>query len=700
MTLRRLFAHAGNILAAKLVGKRPVPTAPAPTPERQRCRPNQPTPSFPEEARPLAPSVQCRHRVTTMRPALSLLLSLSLVSTAPLHAQRGAPAGEWPTYGGDLGSTKYAALDQIDADNLDRVRVAWTWASPDNALVAADPSSAPAAFKATPLMVDGVLYVRTSLSLVAAIDADTGTQLWSFDPESYAAGTPTNLGFNSRGVAYWADGDDRRIFLATGDSHLWALDARTGEPIPSFGGAGSLDLLEGLRRSVPRGSYQVMSPPLVVGDAVIVGSSISDGPRYMTAPPGDVRAFDARTGRQRWIFHTVAQPGELGHDTWEGGADSYTGNTNVWTIMSADEERGLVYLPIGTPTNDWYGGHRLGDNLFGESVVALEAATGRRVWHFQLVHHGLWDYDLPAAPALVDVTVAGRRIPALVQVTKQGFAFVFDRTTGEPVWPIEERPVAQSTVPGERTSPTQPFPTRPAPYERQGISLDDLVDFTPALRAAAEAILDSVDHGGVYHPPSLRGTLNLPGWAGGANWQGAALDPETGWMYVPSRTSPIRVQLVEAQADQSDFRYVRGGSQSAAGPQGFPLVKGPHVRLTAIDLTSGEHAWQVPLGDGIRQRVIALGAPDPGPQGGGAFTGPLLTRTLLFIGHAGARDGGQGGPALLALDKVTGRTLSAIPLPDTPNGTPMTYMSGGRQYIVVATGGGQDAGLVALTVED
>jgi quinoprotein glucose dehydrogenase len=276
---------------------------------------------------------------------------------------------------------------------------------------------------------------------------------------------------------------------------------------------------------------------------------------------------------------------------------------------------------------------------------------------------------------------------------------VLDRATGVPVWPIEEREVAQSTVPGERTSPTQPFPTRPAPFERQGITLADLVDYTPELRAEAEAMLAGVDHGPLYQPPSLRGTLNLPGWVGGANWFGAAIDPETGWMYVPSRTSPIRVQLVEAPPERSDFRYVRGGSQSAAGPRGFPLVKGPHVRLTAIDLNTGDHAWQVPVGDGVRQRVIGLGRPDPGPQGGGTFTGPLLTRALLFLGHAGTRDGGEGGPALLAFDKATGRQVHATELPDAPNGTPMTYALDDRQYIVVAVGAGDEAGLVALTLD-
>jgi len=618
---------------------------------------------------------------------------------AALLAQRGAPAGTWPTYGGDAGSTKYSALDQIHAGNLDRVSTAWTWRSPDDALAAATSTLTPPTFKATPIMADGVLYIRTSLSLVAAIDATTGEQLWVFDPESYAAGRPTNLGFNSRGVAYWTDGVERRVFVATGDSHLWALDARTGEPVPAFGGGGRIDLLEGLRRDVPRSAYQVMSPPLVVGDLVVVGSSVSDGPRNMTAPPGDVRAFDVRTGQQRWIFHTVPLEGEPGHETWENGSAAYTGNTNVWTIMSADEELGLVYLPIGTPTNDWYGGHRHGDNLFAESIVALDAATGRYVWHFQVVHHGLWDYDLPAAPTLLDVTVDGRRVRALAQVTKQGFVFVLDRETGRPLWPIEERPVPPSTVPGEKSSPTQPFPTRPAPFERQGLSRDDLVDYTPELRAEAESLLAGLVYGPLYTPPSLEGTITQPGWFGGANWFGAAADPETGMLYVPSRTSQIVIQLVEPDATRSDFRYVRGGTQGVRGPRNFPLVKGPHARLTAIDLSTGEHAWMVPLGDGVRRQVIELGAPDPGPQGGGAFTGPLLTRSLLFIGHQGARDGGEASPALLALDKSTGATLRAIPLPGTPNGTPMTYLVGGRQYVVVAYGGGTESGLAAVAVE-
>jgi quinoprotein glucose dehydrogenase len=417
----------------------------------------------------------------------------------------------------------------------------------------------------------------------------------------------------------------------------------------------------------------------------------------MTAPPGDVRAFDVRTGEERWRFHTIPQKDTYGIETWEDDSWTYTGNTNVWTIMSADLDLGYVYLPIGTPTNDWYGGHRLGDNLFAESLVAVDAATGERVWHYQLVHHGLWDYDIPAAPTLVDITVDGRPIKAVAQVTKQGFVYVFDRVTGEPVWPIEERPVPQSTVPGERVSPTQPFPTKPPAFERQGVTIDDLIDFTPELRAEAEEIVSRFDYGPIFTPPSERGTVNLPGWGGGANWQGAAFDPETGYLYVPSRTGPMVVQVVEADPERSDFQYMRGGERSAAGPQGLPLFKPPYARVTAYDLNTGERVWMVPHGNGIRQQLIDLGIPDPGPVGGGAFTGPLLTPNLLFLGHSGRRATGEP-PVLRAFDKRNGTVVNETELPVTPSGTPMTYMAEGRQFIVMAYGSGEEAGLIALAL--
>ena len=400
----------------------------------------------------------------------------------------------------------------------------------------------------------------------------------------------------------------------------------------------------------------------MVGDVVIVGSSISDGARYIAAPPGDIRAFDVRTGEEVWRFNTIPEQDEYGIETWEDDSWTYTGNTNVWSIMSADLDLGIVYLPIGTPTNDWYGEHRLGDNLFAESLVAVDAATGERVWHYQLVHHGLWDYDIPAAPTLVDITVDGRPIKAVAQVTKQGFVYVFDRVTA---------------------------------FERQGVTIDDLIDFTPELRAEAEAILSEFEYGPLFTPPSERGTILMPGWGGGANWQGAAFDPETGYLYVPSRTGPMVVQLVEADPERSDFRYRRGGGRSAAGPQELPLFKPPYARLTAYDLNNGERAWMVPHGDGIRQRLIDLGIPDPGPVGGGGYTGPLLTKNLLFLGHGGRRGGGQP-PVLRAFDKRTGTVVHATELPVTPSGTPMTYMAEGRQFIVMAYGSGEESGLIAL----
>ena len=629
-------------------------------------------------------------------PRFVAAIAACLLVAAPVAAQRGAADGQWASYGGDDGSTKYAPLDQIDAGNVDQLEVAWTWASADNAVLAQNRELSARGFKGTPVMVDGVLYVRTSLSIVVAIDAATGEQLWVRDVGSYDAGRPTNLGFNTRGVAHWSDGVESRIFLATGDSHLWSFDAATGQPIGRFGGDGKVDLTQGLLREVPRGAYQVMSPPMVVGDVVIVGSSISDGPQNMTAPPGDIRGFDTRTGRLLWTFHTVAQAGEFGNDTWEDNSWRYTFNTLSWTVMSADQELGYVYLPIGTPTNDWYGGHRLGDNLFAESLVCLDAATGERVWHFQMVHHGLWDYDLPAAPTLVDITVDGRDIKAVAQVSKQGFTYVFDRVTGEPVWPIEERPVAQSSVPGERSSATQPFPTKPPAFERQGMSVDALIDFTPELRAEAEQILSGFEYGDLFHPPSEKGTIQMPGWAGGANWYGAGFDPETDYLYVPSRTDPISVRLVQPDRERSDFTYRRGRS-GLRGPQGLPLAKPPYSRLTAINLATGEQAWQVPLGDGPRQQVIDLGAPDPGPLGGAVYTGPVVTETLLFLGLRGNRDTGQE-PVLNAYDKANGEIVHAVDLPVPLNGTPMTYMVEGRQYVVAAYSSGVDSGLLALAL--
>jgi glucose dehydrogenase len=366
-----------------------------------------------------------------------------------------------------MASSKYSPLAQIGRDNFKRLRVAWTWRSAEEAIAKANPDLKTWVWESTPLMVDGVLYVSTSLSQVAAIDAATGKIRWVYDPETWKNGTPSNNGFVHRGVAYWADGDDQRILFGTGDGYLICLNAQTGKPISTFGEQGRIDLTQGLGRPVDRRLYGVSSPPIICRDVVVMGSKVHDVPLAKEMPPGDVRGFDVRTGKQQWLFRSVPREGEFGNETWDQGSWKTTGGANVWTLMSADEALGYVYLPFSTPSNDFFGGQRPGNGLFGESLVCLDAPTGKRIWHFQVVHHGLWDYDLPAAPNLIDIRVNGKPVKAVAQVSKQGFLYVFDRVTGEPIWPIEERPVPQSTVPGERTSPTQPFPTKPAPFDRQ-----------------------------------------------------------------------------------------------------------------------------------------------------------------------------------------------------------------------------------------
>lgn len=606
---------------------------------------------------------------------------------------------DWSSYGSDLGSSKYTPLDQINAKNAHKMQIAWQWDSIDNALVK-EQGVLPFGYKVTPIVVDGVMYASTSLGQVVALNAITGQQLWEFDTASWKQGRPTNLGFNHRGVAYWTDGKQERILMPTNDAHLWSLDAKTGEPDVEFGDRGKTDLTIGLGRVVDRKSYSVISAPTIVGDIVVVGSSIFDVPKNKEMAPGHVRGFNVKTGRQQWIFHTIPQKGEVGVESWENNAWMYSGNTNVWTLMSADPELGYVYLPIGTPTNDWYGGDRLGDNLFAESLVCVDAKTGERVWHFQMVHHGVWDYDLPAAPTLVDITVDGKDIRAVAQVSKQGFVYVFDRVTGEPVWPIIETAVPASDVPGERTSPTQPIPSKPAPFDLQGISDENLISYSSELKASAWDIVNEYKHGPLYTPPSLQGTINLPGWAGGGNWSGAAFDPETHMLYIPSRTLPIIAQLEEADPEESNFQYVRSNARSRiAGPEGLPLTKPPYARITAIDLDTGEHVWVAANGEGknIRAKLKALGIKDPGPVGNvsGGTGGPLLTKTLLFIADVGEQ------PAVMrAYNKANGEKLAEIELPLKPYGTPMSYMVDGRQYVSVAVGQTATSGIITLALPD
>ncbi len=624
------------------------------------------------------------------------------------------PDTPWTNHGGDKGSRKYSPIDQIKADNVNRLRVAWRWSSPDNEIVRQHPGLRPFIHEATPINPDGVLYTVTSLSQVAALDPRTGRSRWVFDPKSYLNPAPANVGFTNRGVAYWSGEGAKRIFVATGDAYLISVDAETGRPDPDFGDGGRVDLTLGLRRPVDRDEYGATSPPVVCKDVVVVGSSIPDTAIHKDASPGDVRGFDARTGRLLWTFHTIPQAGEFGNETWEQESWRYNGHLNVWSLMSADEELGYVYLPLGTPTDDYYGGQRLGDGLFGESLVCLDAGTGRRVWHYQFVHHGLWDYDLPAPPILVEIRIDGNLVEAVAQITKQGFVFVFDRRTGEPVWPIEERPVPVSRIPGERSSPTQPFPTKPPPFERQGFGRDDLIDFNPELRRQAEAILEGFDHGPLYTPPSERGTVNMPGNSGGGYWAGGSFDPASGFLFVPSISAPY-VIAIEENGDHADFRYSVSRKVNIQLPyvDGLPLVKPPYSRITAIDLNRGEPVWEVPLGEGPRDHPLlkALDLPVLGSGGRGVT---LATGALLFVGEsqsiqrliAGIRgepvvDCCNNRPRFMALDKGSGRLLWETLLPSFPAGSPMTYAAGGKQYVVVAVGGIEaPAELVAFSLPD
>jgi quinoprotein glucose dehydrogenase len=664
------------------------------------------------------------------------------MAAGPIRAQQGALGGEWKTYAGDLGATKYAPLTQIDATNFSKLAVVWRWQSADgfvsrtipgrgevwassrlifDQLNKEDPKrwregQPPSInnFKATPLMVGGRLYVNTPTSIGAAVDGKTGQTLWIYNPKSYEAGTTTmSARWNQRGVAYWTDGRDERIFWGTGDGYLVAVDAKTGVPVEGFGDRGRVDLMQGLPYAV-RGSrdwlnaltYSVQSPPIVVRNTIITPASISSYNILKEQIPGWSRGWDARTGKLKWVFHTIPRPGEFGNDTWQGDSWSYTGKVSGWTTYSADEELGYVYVPLNTAAPDYYGGQRLGAGLFGESLVCLDAETGKRVWHYQFVHHGLWDYDPPAAPNLIDITVNGRRIKAVAQVTKQGFVFTFDRVTGQPVWPIEERPVPPSDVPGEQASPTQPFPTRPAPFEYQGVAIDDLVDFTPEIRAMAVAAVKNFRIGPLYTPPSLvvaggtQGTLGRPSSGGGANWSGAAVDPDTGMLYVPSRNAMSIFRLEAARPEQkSTLRFLE--ARSSAFPtmrQNLPLFKPPYSRMTAINMNTGEHVWMVPLGDGnATRRLPMLKDLDLPPLGGDSTTsGPLLTRALLIT--ALTTGGSNGAPRLVARDKATGKEIGSVDLPGIAIGTPMTYMVGDKQYIALTVGGDPVPELVALAL--
>ena len=643
---------------------------------------------------------------SSRRPAVLATLAVTAAVSAAsyLIAQTRPPAGEWRHYSGDTDGAKYSALAQIDKDNVRNLRVAWRWQTPDRALQLSDPQRRAGRNEQTPLMVNGTLYTVSGLGLVAALDPGTGATQWVYDPESYHAGVPNNGGFLQRGFAYWADGSRERLLVGTADAYLLSVDARTGKPDLGFGTRGKADLTIGIRDAVRAVNYTARRP-LVAGNAVVVGSSILDHVFKKEEPPGYVHGFDVRTGKLLWTFNTIPRPGELGYDTWLDNSAEYSGSTNVWAGGIYDPELDYIYLPSSTPTNNYYGGHRLGDNLFAESLICVQAKTGRRVWHFQAVHHGIWDYDFPAHPILGDITVNGRRIKAVIQVSKQGFTYVFDRQTGQPVWPIEERPVAASTVPGERTSPTQPFPTKPPAFETQGSTEANLIDFTPELRKRALEKLTALEHGPLFTPLSAtKGNLLVPGIAGGANWGGAGFDRESGVLYVPSRTAPTLLSLVGVDPKQGDMRYVRADLNSGAGMDsidGLPIIKPPYSRLTAIDLNRGEHLWMAPLGSGPRDHPLLkdLNLPPLGDRMQGVSV--LVTKTLVIasaIPTAAPSASEATRRLLFVFDKQTGAPLHTVELDAFSAAAPMTYMHRGKQYIVVATGSGPNSELVALSL--
>ncbi len=670
------------------------------------------------------------------------VLTLSFVAL-DASAQHGAPqAGEWRTYGGDLGNTRYSPLDQIDATNFNKLEVAWRFKA-DNLGPTKEYT-----LQSTPLMVDGVVYSTAgSRRAVVALDAANGELLWMHRLDEGERGKAAPRQLSGRGLAYWKSGDDARVIYVTPGYQLVALDARTGAPVKGFGTGGIVDLKQNDDQDIDplNGEIGLHATPVVAKDVIIVGAAHRTGanPKSMRNVKGYVRAFDVRTGKRLWIFHTIPLRGEFGTESWLQGSAEYTGNTGVWAQISVDEDLETVYLPVEEATGDYFGANRPGDNLFGESLVAVDLYTGKRKWHYQLVHHGIWDNDIPCAPILLDVTVDGRPVKAVAQPTKQAFLYVFDRVTGKPIWPIEERPVPKGDVPGEWYSPTQPFPTKPPAYDRQGVTADDLIDFTPELRKKALDVASWHKLGPLYTPPTLSkvdgplGTLMAPSQDGGTNWPGGSFDPETGILYVASGGSVVSKGLVAPLPGQSDVAYVEGnavsgprtsgGSGSAAGGgrsqfqgaaakpatptdpsrgepkvalsvEGLPLLKPPYGSITAIDMSRGDILWKIAHGetpDDIRNHPMLKGLNIPRTgQAGVPAPGQLVTKTLLIAGERlyTTTSTGELGAMLRAYDKGSGREVGAVYMPAPQSGSPMSYLYRGEQYVVVAISGAQYSG--------
>jgi quinoprotein glucose dehydrogenase len=690
---------------------------------------------------------------------LAIVLGFSIVVTGQDRSAGSRPStanGDWTYYNADIRGSKYSPLDQIDASNFSKLQVAWRFKTD---MLGPRPEYK---LEGTPVAVNGVLYTTggTRRSVVA-LDGATGELIWAHSlREGLRAGlAPRQL--SGRGVSYWTDGkgDERVLYVTTG-YRLVALNAKDGSMIRSFGTNGIVDLKVGAVKGrgeqidLEKGEIGVHSTPAIAGDVAIVGSSFREGATVSTHnnTKGLVRAYDVRTGKLLWTFNTIPRPGEFGNETWEGESWAVNGNVGVWTQITVDEELGLVYLPVETPTSDFYGGHRPGNNLFAESLVCVDLKTGKRKWHFQFVHHPIWNYDMSSAAMLADIVVDGRAIKAVAVPGKQGFLYVFDRVTGQPVWPIEERPVPQSDVPGEKTSPTQPFPTKPPAYARNILTLpDDLIDFTPQLRAEALEQMKRYKIGPWMYNPAilgdangLLGAVNMGNGVGGTNWPGAAYDPETHTVFAQATNVAITATSVVAPPPGfSDIRYVSGvagrefrevfgpgdccaadspraiaqAAAAAANPpaaaapaapaaapgggftvQGLSILKPPYGTIAAVNLDRGEIAWRVPHGDtpdNVRNHPALKGmtVPRTGQAGTGGI-GLMVTKTLVVMGDPLVTTTAEHprGAMLRAYDKATGKEVGAVWMPAQQSGSPMTYLAGGRQYIVVAISGGNYSG--------
>jgi quinoprotein glucose dehydrogenase len=650
-----------------------------------------------------------------------------LLWSSGVNAQSGAKNGEWQTYGGDLGNTRYSPLDQINASNFNKLQVAWRF---NTANLGPRPEFN---LEATPLMVGGVMYtVAGSRRDVVALDPTNGEILWLHTENEGARGEAAPRRLSGRGLAYWTDGREERILYVTPGYRLIALNAKTGLVVPGFGKSGVVDLKMDDDQDIDliNGEVGLHAAPTVAGDTIIIGAAHLPGgtPKSKTHVKGYVRGFDVRSGKRLWIFHTIPKPGEFGYDTWENDSADYTGNTGVWGQISVDEDLGMVYLPVELPTGDYYGGHRPGNGLFGESIVALDLKTGQRKWHYQLVHHGIWDWDIPCAPMLVDFNYNGRVVKALAQPTKQSILYVFDRVTGQPIWPIEEKPVPKGDVPGEKYSPTQPMPTKPPAYGRTDTSVDELIDFTPELRAEAIKVASRYKMGPIFTPPVVSklegplGTLVAGCCQGGTGWPGGSYDPQTHMLYAFTWGAVNSLGLVPPEPGRSDMNYITGIARPPAaapaaggaggeggGPgltvQGLPLFKPPYGSISAINLDKGEIAWKVAHGetpDNIRNSPALKGVTIP-RTGRGGLVGVLTTSSLVIAGERGTFTDPQGrnGAMLRAYDKATGKEAGAVFMPTGQTGSPMTYMVNGKQYIVIAIGGpGYPGELLAFKLPD